>query len=135
LRDTEDHKKWDKHNTLEQEVTMTEKLKKIQNTVFYVRPICWFSRCFTQGQILRFSTMEKEFLALMIALLNFRDYIEAAAAMKHKETNVKLSRWLLKLFELNINIVLTHIEGILEFTVFLNHEVIRIVYHLKVHSI
>ena len=124
LRDPEDHKKWDKHNTLEQEVTMTEKLKKIQDTVFHVRPICWFSRCFTQGQILRFSTMEKEFLALMIALLNFRDYIEAAPityvlsdsqpvlwAMKHKETNVKLSRWLLKLFELNINIVLTHIEG------------------------
>jgi hypothetical protein len=31
--------------------------------------------------------------------------------MKHKDTNVKLARWLLKIFEMNINIVLTHIAG------------------------
>ncbi len=31
--------------------------------------------------------------------------------MKHRESNLKISRWVLKLFELNINFIVSHTEG------------------------
>ena len=68
--------------------------------------------------------MEKEFISLTMAILNFADYIEAAPmtfvltdsqpvlwALRHQEGSLKLSRWLLKIFELPVNLILTHIEG------------------------
>jgi hypothetical protein len=124
LKNAEDLEKYDVFETLKENETMTEKIAKISDKVFVVRPIAFFSRCFTQGQVLKYSTMEKEFAALMLSLNHFRDYVEAAPityvlsdsqpvlwALKHKESNVKLARWLLKLFELNISIVLTHVAG------------------------
>ncbi len=32
-------------------------------------------------------------------------------ALKHRESNLKISRWVLKLFELNINFIVSHTEG------------------------
>ena len=56
--------------------------------------------------------MEKEFLAMMYSLMHFREYIEAAPicfvltdsqpllwAMRHKDECVKLSRFLIKLYD------------------------------------
>ncbi len=55
-----------------------ERIEELENKIFHVRPVSWFSRCFTSGQVLRYSTMEKEFISLTMAILNFADYIEAA---------------------------------------------------------
>ena len=67
--------------------------------------------------------MEKEFLALL-TVMNFRDYIESVPvryvlsdsqpvlwALKHSGECLKLARHLMKLFELNINIVCVHVAG------------------------
>jgi len=32
-------------------------------------------------------------------------------ALRHKEENLKLSRWILKLWEYNVNFVVTHVSG------------------------
>jgi hypothetical protein len=68
--------------------------------------------------------MEKEFLGIMLAVANYRDYMMAAPitylltdsqpvcwALRHREDNLKLSRWVLKLYEYNINFVVTHLHG------------------------
>ena len=68
--------------------------------------------------------MEKEFLALLLTVMNFRDYIESVPvtyvlsdsqpvlwALKHSGESIKLARHLMKLFELNINIVCVHVAG------------------------
>ncbi len=54
------------------------------------------------------TSMEKEFLALMLSIQNFRDYISVVPItfvltdsqpvcwlLRHKDDNIKLSRWLL----------------------------------------
>ncbi len=89
-----------------------------------MRPISFYSKCFTDAQVKSYSTMEKEFLAMMLSIINYRDYLEAAPitfllsdnqpilwALRHQNDCVKLSRWLLKLFEFPISIVLTHVAG------------------------
>ena len=70
--------------------------------------------------------MEKEFLGIMLSVGNFRDYMMAAPityiltdsqpvcwALRHREDNLKLSRWVLKLYEYvyNINFVISHVQG------------------------
>ena len=58
---------------------MTEKVEFVNsNFILHVRPVSFFSKCFSQSQIQGYSTMEKEFLGLMLAVNNFRDYIMAA---------------------------------------------------------
>jgi hypothetical protein len=124
LADKKDLKKYDFLNTLNEDFTMKEKIKQLESKIIHVRPIAWFSKLFTEGQQRKYASMEKEFLALMISILNFRDYMEAAKityiltdsqpilwAMAHRNECIKLSRYLLKLFELNINFVCVHIAG------------------------
>ena len=125
LDDTEKLKKFDKLGTLDQTMTMTEKVKYIEeNYILHVRPISFFSKSFSKSQTLGYATMEKEFLSLMLAVANYRDYMMAAPltyiltdsqpvcwALRHKEENLKLSRWILKLWEYNINFVVTHVSG------------------------
>ena len=119
-------KKHDKLDTLNPSLTMTEKIEKIQNNyVIHVRPVSFYSKSFSSAQTLRYSTMEKEFLSLMVNVVNFRDYMSAAPvtfiltdnqpvvwALKHKDTHLKLARWLCKLFELNVNLIVTHVAGV-----------------------
>jgi hypothetical protein len=89
-----------------------------------VKPIYWFSKLFTEAQRKRYSALEKEFLCLINSVLYFRDYIEATPqtfvltdnmpvlwAAAHPTDQLKLTRHLLKLYELNINFVFTHIVG------------------------
>jgi hypothetical protein len=115
---------FDKFGTLDASKTMTEKANSLKDKVFHLRPVSWFSRCYTSPQILRYSVMEKEFLALLLSVLNYKDFIEASPvtfiltdsqpilwALRHKESNLKISRWILKLFEFQINIIITHIAG------------------------
>jgi hypothetical protein len=115
---------FNKFGTLDGSKTMTEKAESLNNKVFHLRPVSWFSRCYTSPQVLRYSVMEKEFLALLLSVLNYKDFIEAAPvtfiltdsqpilwALRHKESNLKISRWILKLFEFQINIIITHIAG------------------------
>ena len=58
-----------------------------------------------------YGTLEKETLALVTSIMNFRDMIEAAPitfiitdsqpllwALKHRESNLKISRWVFKAF-------------------------------------
>ncbi len=124
LQDDKNIKDFDRFNTLDNNKTMTEKISSLNDKVFHLRPVSWFSRCYTTPQVLRYSIMEKEFLALLLSVLNFKDYIEASKisfiltdsqpilwALRHKESNLKLSRWILKLFEYQINIIITHIAG------------------------
>jgi hypothetical protein len=96
---------FDKFGTLDSSKTMTEKAESLNDKVFHLRPISWFSRCYTSPQTLRYSVMEKEFLALLLSVLNYKDFIEAAPvtfiltdsqpilwALRHKESNLKISR-------------------------------------------
>ena len=115
----------DELNTLDQTQTTTEKVNRIEeNYVLNVNPIAFYSKSFSEAQTLRYATMEKEMLAMMWCVQNFRDYIQAAPvtylltdsqpicwALRHKDDNVKLSRWLCKLFELDLNLIITHIVG------------------------
>ena len=57
---------------------MTEKLKRLNDKIVVVRPISWYSKLFSQNQTLKYCAMEKEFLGIMLSVLNFRDYLEAA---------------------------------------------------------
>ena len=111
-------------DNLNSTLTMTEKIEKLKDKIIMCKPLAFYSKTFNSGQILKYSSMEKEFLSLMLSILNFRGEIEAAPltfllsdsqatlwALKHKNENAKLSRYLLKLFELNVNIVITHISG------------------------
>ncbi len=60
------------------EMSMKEKLKIVKNYVYFVKPISWYSKSFTAQQILKYGTLEKETLALVTSIMNFRDRIEAA---------------------------------------------------------
>jgi Reverse transcriptase (RNA-dependent DNA polymerase)/RNase H-like domain found in reverse transcriptase/Integrase zinc binding domain/Integrase core domain len=124
MRDPENLEKYDNLNTLNNKFTMTEKIKNLKDKIIIVKPISFYSRLFTESQIRRYASMEKEFLALFLSIINFRDYLEACPvtfvlsdsqpilwALKHQNSCVKLSRHLLKLFEFNINLIITHIEG------------------------
>ena len=117
---------FDTLDTLRTDRTMTEKIKIINdNYVLHVRPIAFYSKTFSEAQTLRYVTMEKEFLSIMMNVMNFKQYLQAAKityiltdsqpvcwALRHKDDHVKLSRWILKLFELNINIVISHVSGV-----------------------
>ena len=116
---------YDKHNTLHSDETYTAKKKRLSDKyVFLVKPCCWYSKTFTLNQIRSFSSMEKEFFGILLALQNFREYIESAVltyllsdsqsilwALKHRESNLKVTRWCLKLFEYRFNLVMSHISG------------------------
>ena len=59
-----EHEKFDTVGSLEKDITMTEKIEKLsEKYVFLVKPIAFFSCCFTDSQVKGYSTMEKEFLA------------------------------------------------------------------------
>jgi hypothetical protein len=46
--------------SLEKDLTMTEKIEKLEGKyVFHVRPISFYSKCFTDAQVRSYSTMEK----------------------------------------------------------------------------
>jgi hypothetical protein len=125
LDDPEKLTQYDEFNTLGAEATMTEKIKNInEKYVLHVRPIAFFSKTFSDSQVKNYVAMEKEFLALMLSIQNFRDYISVVPItfvltdsqpvcwlLRHKDDNIKLSRWLLKIFEFRINIVVTHVAG------------------------
>jgi RNase H-like domain found in reverse transcriptase len=68
--------------------------------------------------------MEKEFLALVHCATHFRDLIMSCPiafilsdsqpvlwALRHKDESVRLTRYLLKLFELPLNFICFHLEG------------------------
>jgi hypothetical protein len=110
--------------TIFSEISMKEKFKIVKNYVNFVKPISWYSKSFTAQKLLKYGTLEKETLALVTSIMDFRDMIEAAPitfiitdlkpllwALKHRESNLKISRWVLKLFELNINFIVSHTEG------------------------
>ena len=119
-------KKHDPLNTLDPTLTTTEKVKLIEdNYVLNVNPVSFYSKSFSESQALKYSTMEKELISLMWCVLNFKDYLQSAPitylltdsqpvcwALRHKDDNVKLSRWLCKLFELNVELLVTHVVGV-----------------------
>lgn len=120
----ENFMKHDPFNTLNKTKTMSEKLESLKDQVVHVKPIAFHSKLFTEGQILRYTSMEKEFLAFVLSILHFREYLEAAPitfvlsdsqpvlwALKHKTESVKLSRFLIKLWEFNFNLIAVHIDG------------------------
>ena len=124
LQDKEIANEYDVCKTLNTDKTMTEKIPMQKNKVVHVRPISWYSKTFTQGQVINYIAMEKEFLALLQTVMNFCDYIESVPvtyvlsdsqpvlwALKHSGESLKLARHLMKLFELNINIVCVHVAG------------------------
>ncbi|MBM3937405.1 MAG: DDE-type integrase/transposase/recombinase [Sphingomonadales bacterium] len=124
VRDPKDISKHDITGSLETPLSMTEKIDKLKDKVFLVKPISFYSKTFTQSQTLKYSAMEKEFLALVTIIMNFRDYVEAAPltyvltdsqpvlwALKHKDSCVKLTCLLLKHYEFNINFVCCHLAG------------------------
>ena len=111
--------------TLDPEKTMTEKVQFLnEKYICHVRPTAWFSKTFTQGQVMRYTSMEKEFSALLLAVLHFREYLERVPlthvlsdsqsvlwALNSQGENLKLTRHITKLLECNLNLILTHIEG------------------------
>jgi hypothetical protein len=125
LDDTDKLKKFDLLDTLNTEKTMTEKVKEInEKYVLHVRPIAFFSKTFSSSQVQSYCTMEKEFMSMVLAIQNFRDYLSAVPvtyvltdsqpvcwALRHKDQQLKLSRWLLKIFELRVSIIVTHVSG------------------------
>jgi hypothetical protein len=125
LDDISKLEKYDEFNTLTKEKTMTEKVAWLsENYVLHVRPISFFSKSFSDSQVKSYATMEKEMLGLMLAVQNYKDYMQAAPvtfiltdsqplcwAMRHKDDNLKLSRWILKLWEFNVSFVVTHVAG------------------------
>jgi hypothetical protein len=123
-KDPADVDKYNPEKTINSSLSMTEKLKQLENKIVIVKPVSWYSKTFSTEQCKKYSSMEKEFLSMILSLQHFRDYIEAAPicyvltdsqptlwALRHKEECVKLSRYLLKLWEFNINLVFVHIEG------------------------
>jgi RNase H-like domain found in reverse transcriptase len=111
-------------DTLDPTQNMTQKIKNLENSIIHVKPIFFHSKLFTKGQRIRYSALEKEFLAMLNSILFFRDYIEAAPichvltdsqallwAIGHKNDQLKLTRNLLKLNELNLNIIFSHVAG------------------------
>ena len=124
VKNPEDIAKFDPYGLLDTTKTMTDKIKTLENTVIICKPIAFFSKTFTDGQIRKYMSMEKEFLALMLSIQNFRGELEAAPmtfilsdnqavcwALRHKNESSKLSRHLIKLFEFNISFILTHVQG------------------------
>jgi hypothetical protein len=110
--------------TLNPEKTMTEKIKFLEDKVIIVKPISWFSKTFTQSQVERYQAMEKEFLGILMATLNFREYLESSPltyilsdsqsvlwALCHQGDSLKISRHLMKLWEVNWNLICVHLEG------------------------
>jgi hypothetical protein len=58
---------------------MTEKVAELSDKyVFHVRPISFFSKSFSGSQVKSYATMEKEMLGLMLAVQNYKDYMQAA---------------------------------------------------------
>ena len=123
-RTEEEYKKYDKSNSLASDLTMTQKLKNLENFIVIVRPVAFYSKLFTPSQIKSYQSMEKEFYALTLSLLHFRDLIESCPityvlsdniatlwALKNKDDSLMLSRYIIKLWELNINLVLVHLSG------------------------
>ena len=122
---TSTEEEYDKLKTLHSSETYTAKKKRLsEKYVFIVKPCSWYSKTFSLSQIRSFSSMEKEFFGILLACLNFREYIESAVltyllsdsqsilwALKHRESNLKISRWCLKLFEYRFNLIMSHISG------------------------
>ena len=92
--------------------------------MIHVKPISWYSKTFTAGQVLRYNASEKEFLGVLMSVMNFRDYIETVPltyilsdsqvilwALHHQSDSLKLARHITKLFELNINLICVHLAG------------------------
>ena len=70
---------FDKFDTLKNTSTMTEKVQDLKNKyILHVRPVAFFSKSFSASQVAGYATMEKEFYSLLLAVNNFRDYLEAA---------------------------------------------------------
>ena len=124
VKNPEDIQKFDPYGLLDSDKTMTDKIKSLEDKIIICKPISFFSKTFTDGQIRKYMSMEKEFLALMVAVQNFRGEMEAAPitfilsdnqavcwALRHKNESSKLSRYLIKLFEFNISFVVTHLQG------------------------
>ena len=120
----EEYKKYDISACLDRDVTMTEKLKKLENFIVIVKPIAFYSKTFSESQQKGYSSLEKEFQSLMVSVQYFRDYIQSCPityiltdsmpilwAMRHKDDSLQLTRALLKLWEYPFNIVLVHLAG------------------------
>ena len=94
--------------TLNLEKTMTEKVQNLNENYFYhVRTIAWFSNTFTQGQVMRYTSMEKEFLALLLAVLHFREYLESFP-LTYVLSNSQSLLWVLNSQGENIKINTSH---------------------------
>ena len=89
-----------------------------------MKPIYWYLKTFSECQVHALSIMEKETLALVATVMANRDIIKACNhglintdniiilwAIKHSKEQLKISRWLAKLFEFNVNIIISHCEG------------------------
>jgi hypothetical protein len=143
ITDPEKIKKYDKLETLLQGKTMTEKVRFInEKYVLHVRPVSFFSKCFAPSQIKNYTVMQKEMYALVLSITNFRDYMAAVPitfvltdsqpicwALRHKDDNLMLSRWVCKLYETKVDFLVTHVRGLkmsslifyLVFTLWRNH--------------
>ena len=71
LQDKSQLSKYDIENSLSPDATMTEKLEKLKKFVIHVKPISWYSKTFTAGQVLRYNASEKEFLGVLMSVMNF----------------------------------------------------------------
>jgi hypothetical protein len=79
LDDINKLEKYDEFNTLTKEKTMTEKVAELlEKYVLHVRPVSFFSKSFSDSQVKSYATMEKEMLSLMLAVQNYKDYMQAA---------------------------------------------------------
>jgi hypothetical protein len=75
LTDENSIRAYDCPETLDPTKTMTQKIQELENYIFHVRPIQFYSKLFTQSKILRYHSMEKEFVGLVHTVIHFRDLI------------------------------------------------------------
>ena len=70
--DVEKIKKYDTFDTLRNDLSMTEKVKNLnEKYILHVRPISFFSKSFTESQVAGYATMEKNFMRLFWQLTIF----------------------------------------------------------------
>ncbi|RPH76356.1 MAG: hypothetical protein EHM77_09295, partial [Planctomycetaceae bacterium] len=104
LKDKNLVKKYDKLNLLESDLTMVEKVKLIQEKyIIFVKPVSWYSKTFSINQILRYTSMEKEFLSLAFSLNHYKDMI-ASAPITFVITDSQCVLWALTARESNLKI-------------------------------
>jgi RNase H-like domain found in reverse transcriptase len=78
LKNEKTHKDSDVQEYIQSEMTMTEKIDKIKREkIVLIKPVAFYSCLFNENQVRMYSSLKKEFLALVLSVQNFRDYVES----------------------------------------------------------